>query len=93
MPYLRIACVCPPQTSMIVHGRVTSLRIAATHCSAAAGSRYSSTNFIGAFPREGFDEISTSSPIASASLVSSSNIRTASTSSIWLNANPAWTIT
>src|SRR5579872_50088 len=30
---------------MIVHGRVTFLRIAATSCSAAFGSRYSLTNF------------------------------------------------
>src|SRR5579864_7599534 len=40
-----MVCVWPPQISMIVHGRVTFLRIAATSCSAALGSRYSLTNF------------------------------------------------
>ena len=93
MPYLTMACVCPPQTSMIVHGRVDGSRIAATHCSAAAGSRYSSTNFIGRCPRERIDRDLDLVAHRSASLLRSSNIRTASASSIWLRAKPAWTIT
>src|SRR5580704_10928508 len=44
-PLLTMVCVWPPQISMIVHGRVTFLRSAATSCSAAFGSRYSLTNF------------------------------------------------
>ena len=46
MPYLTIVCVCPPQTSMIVHGRVTVRAMAAASLPAASPSRYSSRYFI-----------------------------------------------
>ena len=42
MPYLTMVCVCPPQTSMIVHGRVTDRAMAAASLPAVSPSRYSS---------------------------------------------------
>ena len=47
MPYLTIVCVCPPQTSMMVHGLVVTARRACRSLLAAAGSRYSSRYFMG----------------------------------------------
>src|ERR1700758_1996637 len=44
-PLLTMVWVWPPQISMIVHGRVTFLRIAPASCSAAFWSRYSLRNF------------------------------------------------
>src|SRR5579864_4657388 len=44
-PLLTMVCVCPPQTSMMVQGRVTWRRMAWASCSAAFGSRYSLRNF------------------------------------------------
>src|SRR5579871_2807874 len=44
-PLLTMVCVCPPQISMMVQGRVTFWRMAAASCSAAFGSRYSLRNF------------------------------------------------
>src|SRR6476469_3017168 len=44
-PLFTMVWVWPPQISMIVHGWVTFLRIAAANCSAALGSRYSLRNF------------------------------------------------
>src|SRR6201993_959966 len=44
-PVLTMVCVWPPQISMIVHGRVTFLRIAPANCSADFWSRYSLRNF------------------------------------------------
>src|SRR5579864_3076096 len=44
-PLLTMVWVWPPQISMIVHGRVTFLRIARASCSAAFWSRYSLRNF------------------------------------------------
>src|SRR5579859_8112529 len=44
-PLLTMVCVCPPQISMMVQGRVTFCRIAHASCSAAFGSRYSLRNF------------------------------------------------
>src|SRR6266576_4014093 len=44
-PLLTIVWVWPPQISMIVHGRVTFLRMAPASCSAAFWSRYSLRNF------------------------------------------------
>ena len=46
MPYLTIVCVCPPQTSMIVHGLVATVASACRSLPAAAGSRYSSRYFM-----------------------------------------------
>src|SRR5690349_2270400 len=48
IPWRTIECVCPPQTSISTHGRVTAARIAASNRPTAAGSRYSSRNRIGA---------------------------------------------
>src|SRR4029078_13727247 len=45
IPNFTIACVCPPHTSIIVHGRVTASRIAPAKRLAASESRYSSRNF------------------------------------------------
>ena len=42
IPYLTIVCVWPPQTSMMVQGRVVISAIARRSFSAATGSRYSS---------------------------------------------------
>src|ERR1051326_6912822 len=44
-PLLTMVWVWPPQSSMMVHGRVTFWRIAAASCSAAFASRYSLRNF------------------------------------------------
>src|SRR5579884_2065433 len=46
MPYLTMVCVWPPHISINVQGRVVTARIARRSVSAAAGSRYSSRNFI-----------------------------------------------
>ena len=46
IPYLTMVCVWPPQTSMIVHGRVTVRAIAAASFRAASPSRYSSRYFM-----------------------------------------------
>ncbi len=46
IPYLTIVWVWPPQTSMIVQGRVVISRMARRSFSAATGSRYSSWNFM-----------------------------------------------
>src|SRR3954449_2957966 len=50
IPWRTIECVCPPQTSMSTHGRVTAARIAASSRWTAAGSRYSSRKRIAALP-------------------------------------------
>src|SRR5829696_5588067 len=50
IPWRTIEWVCPPQTSMSTHGRVTAARIAASSRPTAAGSRYSSRNRIGSLP-------------------------------------------
>ena len=42
-----MACVCPPQISMMFHGRVVAARMAAASRRAASASRYSSTIFHG----------------------------------------------
>src|SRR5579864_781178 len=44
-PLLTMVCVCPPQISMMVQGRVIFLRMACANCSAAFWSRYSLRNF------------------------------------------------
>src|SRR5215469_9129880 len=44
-PLFTMVCVCPPQTSMIVQGRVTFWRMACASFSAAFESRYSLRNF------------------------------------------------
>ena len=49
MPYLTIEWVCPPQTSMSTHGRVTMRRISSTILPASASLRYSSRNFMAHF--------------------------------------------
>src|SRR5579883_698727 len=46
MPNFTIACVCPPQISIIVQGCVVICAIDAAYRWTAAASRYSSTNFI-----------------------------------------------
>ena len=45
IPCLTIVCVCPPQTSIRVHGRVVTRWISATSFLARTGSRYSSRYF------------------------------------------------
>src|SRR5262245_31908874 len=47
MPLRTRVCVWPPQTSMIVHGRVTVRRMTRSRRSPSSGSRYSSRNFMG----------------------------------------------
>ena len=49
IPDLISVCVCPPQISMIIHGRVTVRSMAASSLRASASFRYSSTNRMG-FP-------------------------------------------
>src|SRR5215470_5360300 len=44
-PLFTIVCVCPPQTSMIVQGRVNRRRMACASFSATFESRYSLRNF------------------------------------------------
>ena len=46
MPCLTIECVCPPQTSISVHGRVVTRRTSATILAATRPSRYSSRYFM-----------------------------------------------
>src|SRR3989304_4355212 len=46
MPWRISVWVCPPQTSMIVHGRVTVRAISSRRPRAIRSSRYSSTNLI-----------------------------------------------
>ena len=46
IPYLTMVCVWPPQTSMIVQGRVTVRAIAVGQLRAASPSRYSSRYFM-----------------------------------------------
>ena len=41
-PFLMIACVCPPHTSMSTHGRVARRPICSNRALTWAGSRYSS---------------------------------------------------
>ncbi len=50
MPYLTMVCVWPPQTSMMIHGRVTVRAMAAASFRAAAASRYSSRYFMARAP-------------------------------------------
>src|SRR5579864_5145060 len=50
-PLLTMVWVCPPQTSMIVHGRVTWRRMACASCSAAFWSRYSLRYFTEFLPQ------------------------------------------
>src|SRR3954447_1678046 len=45
-PYLTIECVCPPQTSISTHGRVTLRRMSSRILRASPLSRYSSRCFI-----------------------------------------------
>ena len=49
-PKRTMACVCPPQTSMIFQGRVVSRAISPANRRAASASRYSSTYFMAAAP-------------------------------------------
>ena len=46
IPYLRIVCVCPPHTSIIVHDFLVISCILFISILAVFGSRYSSTYFI-----------------------------------------------
>ena len=91
MPLRTRVCVWPPQTSMIVQGRVAARRMAPSRRSATRGSRYSSRYFMADPPRS----LPAPSSQPSRSPLSSRKAKTrpASTGSIRLMAMPAWTIT
>ncbi len=106
MPCLTIVWVCPPQTSIIVQGRVVIRRISRTSAFARPASRYSSTYFTSvasadrAGPRSTTAGAAIPGPIVASSCwtrspiwSNSSSVRSASSSSTMLIAKPTWMIT
>ena len=101
MPLRTMVCVCPPQTSMSAHGRVTVAAMSSSSRRARSGSPNSSRYFTASSraraARSGSATVlpctsGTSSCSSSPMLRMSSRVSRAEASSSLVRANPTWTI-